>query len=220
MNNKNYSSLKDKSKKIGASLFGVADITPLKKDFHLSHALMKDLPYGISIGVRLSDRILEEIEDRPTKLYYHHYRQMNMLLDHIALRLTLHIQKEGHNAIPIPASQLIDWEKQTGHLSHKKVGQLAGIGWIGRNNLLVNPQHGARMRLVTVLTDMPLPTDKPCEEDCGDCKECIAVCPVNAIKERQEDFDHMKCYELLREFQKKGYVGQYICGICVKACKP
>ncbi|MEO0087241.1 MAG: 4Fe-4S double cluster binding domain-containing protein, partial [candidate division WOR-3 bacterium] len=55
--------------------------------------------------------------------------------------------------------------------------------------------------------------------DCGDCYACINICPAGAIKEKKEDFDHLKCFEKLKEFQKKGYVGQYICGLCVKVCK-
>lgn len=60
--------------------------------------------------------------------------------------------------------------------------------------------------------------DKPVKDNCGECHACIEVCPAQAISEKPEDFQHLKCFEKLKEFQKKGYVGQYICGICVKAC--
>lgn len=213
----NYQKLKDLSVGNGASLFGVADITDLRKDFHLPS---KELfPLAISLAFRLSDPIIEELEDKPTLLYYHHYKQVNYFLDRMALILSSHIQNQGWKAIPTPASQLIDWERQLGHLSHKRVAQRAGLGWIGRNNLLVTPQYGARVRLVTILTDMPLPPDSPCEGSCGDCRDCLSICPVGAIKERQDDFDHIQCFEKLKQFRKLGYVGQYICGLCVKACK-
>jgi len=94
----------------------------------------------------------------------------------------------------------------------------AGLGWLGRSNLVVMPGHGAQVRLVTVLTDMPLPTDRPSEQDCGDCRDCIGACPAGAIKETAAEFDHHACFELLKEFQKKRHVSQYICGICVRAC--
>lgn len=219
MKEKNYSILKRIALENGALLFGVADMENVEKeDFLISRDVIKDLPFGISIGVRLSKKILEEIVDHPTRLYYHHYRQVNIFLDQLALRISNFIQGEGYNAIPIPASQTIDWKNQRGHLSHKRIGKEAGLGWIGRNNLLVNPEYGAQFRLVTILTDFPLKTDKPMDRDCGDCRKCIEVCPVGAIKEDPKDFDHIKCYELLKGFQKKGYVGQYICGICVKVC--
>jgi len=203
----------------GASLFGVADIRHIKKEFHFPDEILKDLDYAISIGVRLSDGIVESIKDSPTKLYFHHYRMINALLDHIALKACCIIQSNGYEAIPVPASQVIDWENQRGHLSHKKIGELAGLGFIGRNNLLVNPIFGARFRLVSILTDAPLKVDKPIESGCGSCRACIDVCPVHAIKERKEDFDHISCYKKLKEFRDKGIVGQFICGICVKACK-
>jgi epoxyqueuosine reductase QueG len=45
------------------------------------------------------------------------------------------------------------------------------------------------------------------------------VCPAGAIKERQEDFEHLECFEQLRLFRKRDHIGQYICGVCVKACR-
>ncbi len=203
----------------GATLFGVANVKDMKKEFHFSDEILKDLDYAISIGLRLSDSILEEIQGAPTKIYFHHYRQANAALDQIALRVSNFLQSNGHKVLPVPASQIIDWDKQKGHLSHKEVGRLAGLGFIGRNNLLVNPELGARFRFVTVLTDASLTVDKPVKEDCGRCKACIDVCPVSAIKEKKEDFDHIKCYEKLKDFRNKGIIGQFICGICVKACR-
>jgi len=211
--------LEEFAREADAALFGVADVRGVKKEFHFSDEILKDLDYSISIGLRLSDSILEEIQDEPTKIYFHHYRQANIALDQIALRVSNFIQSNGYKALPVPASQIIDWDRQEGHLSHKEIGRLAGLGFIGRNNLLVNPELGARFRLVTVLTDAPLAVDKPLKEDCGKCKACIDVCPVDAIKEKKEDFDHIKCYEKLKDFRNKGIVGQFICGICVKACK-
>lgn len=121
--------------------------------------------------------------------------------------------------MPVPASQVLDWKKHTGHVSHKHVGVLAGLGWIGRNNLLVNPDLGARFRLVTILADIPLDLDRPLDMNCGVCKKCLPACPANAIKETQEEFDHMACYDKLEGFRRAGIVGQHICGVCVKACR-
>lgn len=204
---------------LGISLFGVADVSETKKDFLLSSQIMKRFDKAISLGLRLSASILDEIEAQPTKLYFHHYRSVNAFLDWAALRLAGFIQDKGYQALPIPASQIVDWEKQIGHLSHKRIGYLAGLGWRGRNNLLVNKTFGSQFRLVTVLTDIPLKVDKPTKGDCGSCRDCILVCPVGAIKDNPSDFDRMKCLEKLKEFQRQHIVDQYICGICVRACK-
>jgi epoxyqueuosine reductase QueG len=204
----------------GASLFGVADLRSFKREeILLPPSLIDQLPYAISVGYHLSDAVLEEIENQPTPLYFHHYQRINILLDTIGLMVTSTTQDLGFQAMPIPASQLADWKNQKGHLSHKHVARAAGLGWIGRNNLLVNDQFGSRIRLVTILTDLPLLTDSPSLKNCGSCRHCLSVCPAGAIKERQEDFDHLRCYEQLRTFAKTLHFSHNICGVCVKACK-
>jgi epoxyqueuosine reductase len=204
----------------GGSLFGVADLRSLKKEEILfSSSLMDRLSYGISVGLHLSDPVLEEIENQPTPLYFHHYQRVNILLDTIGLIVTTTIQDLGYQALPIPASQIVDWKTQRGHLSHKHVARAAGLGWIGRNNLLVNEKFGSRIRLVTILTDFPLRIDLPSMKDCGSCHVCLSVCPAGAIKERQENFDHLRCYEQLRTFAKTLHFSHNICGVCVKACR-
>jgi len=204
---------------LGVSLFGIADITAVRDEFNLEKKLRGNFPRGISLGQRLINTVLEDIKDKPTPLYFHLYRQVNFFLDRAAFLLSSHIQDMGHKALPIPASQIIDWERQQAHLSHKKVGRLAGLGWLGRNNLLVNRDFGAQFRLVTVLTDMPLEPDQPLESDCGQCRRCLSCCPAAAIKEKKEDFDHKVCFEKLKEFRRSGIVSQFVCGVCVKACR-
>ena len=204
----------------GASLFGVADLGHLKKvDILLPSYTIDRVPFAISVGYHLSDSILEGIDDAPTPHYFHHYQRVNILLDTIGLVVSSAIQEKGYRAMPIAASQIVDWKNQKGHLSHKHVARAAGCGWIGRNNLLVNETFGSRTRLVTILTDLPLEANSPLGKDCGSCRACIKVCPAGAIKEKQEDFDHLRCYEQLKTFTKTLHFSHNICGICVKACQ-
>jgi epoxyqueuosine reductase QueG len=213
--------IKNLSHQWGGSLFGVADLRSFKKDeiLLLPPPLIDQLSFGISIGYHLSDAILEGIENQPTPLYFHHYQRANILLDTIGLIVTSMIQDLGYHAMPIPASQLVDWKNQRGHLSHKHVARAAGLGWIGRNNLLVNEKFGSRIRLVTILTELPLTADSPSSGNCGSCRACLSVCPAGAIADRQEDFNHLRCYEQLRTFAKTLHFSHNICGICVKACQ-
>ena len=197
-------------KENGISLFSVARTGEEERS-------KVNLPYALVLAVRLSDAVVERIVDRPTKLYLHHYKQVNYLLDRTALLLANHIQEKGKDALPIPASQVTDWPGLKGDLSHKKMAHLAGLGWIGRQSLLVSPQFGARIRLATVLTDLELPVGRPIDAGCKDCRACIKACPVSAIKERAEDFDLSACKSQLDIFRKE--IGQHICGICVKACR-
>ncbi|MEO0087540.1 MAG: hypothetical protein ABIK90_05665, partial [candidate division WOR-3 bacterium] len=149
--------IKDFAFKEKASLFGVCDFRKVdKSNFLLEKEVLDRYPYAISIGRKLSKAVLESIKDHPTQLYFHHYRQINNFLDNLALRITFLIEEFGYSALPIPASQIVDWQNQKAHLSHKKIAYYAGLGWIGRNNLLVNERYGSQIRLVTILTDIPL----------------------------------------------------------------
>lgn len=203
----------------GNLLFGVANIETFRsKWIELPQEAISGLNYGISIGIPLSKKALFSVDGNPTKLYSYHYKQINYFLDRIGVLATNFIQGEGYNALPIPASQTIDHTKMKGHLSHKEIAIAAGLGWKGRNNLVINPKYGCGIRLVTVLTDAPLQVDKPLTQDCGLCQRCISVCPAGAIKEDPKVFDLNACYKKLCEFQKLAGIGHHICGICVRAC--
>jgi epoxyqueuosine reductase QueG len=215
-----YEELKEFSLHEGASLFGVSAMAGLpEQQCSLPPETLQGLDKAVSIAFHLSDRILEDILDGPTKLYFFHYQRANMLLDEMGLKIMNFIQSRGWDALPIPASQIIDWEKQRAHVSHKHIAARAGIGWIGRNNLLVSSQFGSRQRLITVLTNMPLKPDKPLPWGCGKCRACLSSCPSQSIKEKPEDFDHVGCYQMMKVLVKKAGISQNICGLCVKACR-
>jgi epoxyqueuosine reductase len=215
-----YEKLKDFAFQQGASLFGVADVAGLpERQCSLPAKTLDGLDNAVSIAFHLSDRILEDIVDGPTRLYFFHYQRVNVFLDELGLKVSSFIQSRGYDALPIPASQIIDWEKQWAHVSHKHIAARAGIGWIGRNNLLVSPQFGARQRLITVLTNMPLKLNKPLPWGCGECRDCVSSCPSHSIKEKPEDFDHIGCFQMVKVLVKKAGISQNICGLCVKACR-
>jgi epoxyqueuosine reductase QueG len=200
----------------GMALFGVADVSAIKQGFLLPPDVGARFDYAISIGYRLSKSALDTVTDAPTHIYYFHYQRVNMLLDGLSLKITAALQDKGFDALPIPASQVIDWEKQLGSLSHREIARLAGHGWYGRNNLLVNPRFGSQVRYSTILTAMPLPVDTPVDGGCGTCRACASSCPANAIGENS--FDRDACHRKLKEFIKIQRIGQMICGVCLKVC--
>ncbi|MBU2224268.1 MAG: tRNA epoxyqueuosine(34) reductase QueG [Gammaproteobacteria bacterium] len=57
----------------------------------------------------------------------------------------------------------------------------AGLGWIGKHSLLLNPDAGSWFFLGELLVDLPLPVDQPLQQDCGHCVACITMCPTGAI---------------------------------------
>lgn len=206
----------------GIDLFGTASIDDAQRGrFHESiREIAKSLPYAVSMGIRLSAPVLETVLTAPTWTYYYHYRQVNIALDQAAVLISGEIQRSGHSALPIPASQILDWELNRAHLSHREIAGRAGLGWMGRNNLLITPQFGSQVRLVTVLTDMELPavSGTHADGDCGTCAACVKMCPVGAIDEDPAGFDLDRCTAQLRRFAKSEKINTMICGLCIKVC--
>ncbi|MBN1918303.1 MAG: epoxyqueuosine reductase [Verrucomicrobia bacterium] len=203
----------------GATSFGVASVEAmLEAGLRCPTPEFERFPSAISVGFRLSDAVIETLIDRPTKLYAYHYRVVNAQLDRIALELTAALQTRGYEALPLPSSQVVDWDTQRGQASHKWVALFAGLGFFGLNNLIVHPEFGARLRYVTVYTDAPLPAARPIEEACGECRACVAACPCGAIGDTVDHFNLDRCCEQLNLFKRTAGVGHHICGLCIKAC--
>ena len=218
-----FEKLRTAAGRTGIDLFGTARLR--EEDRLLFHEsireIAKSLPYAVSMGMRLSDPVLQTVQTAPTWTYYYHYRQVNIALDQAALFLAGEIQREGFTALPIPASQILDWDLLKAHLSHREIAGLAGLGWIGRNNLLITPEFGSMVRLVTVLTDMELPAQsgEHAGGDCGNCRACVNMCPVEAIDDDPGNFNLDKCAVQLRRFAKSENINTMICGLCIKVCR-
>jgi epoxyqueuosine reductase QueG len=214
-----YEHLRDLALSMGASLFGAADLDRVRADTDLLDACYDDFTRGISVGVGLDPAVLAGITDGPTLEYSREYQRVNKVLDSIAEAIERRIASEGSNALRIPASEVTDWEALRGHVSHKLIARYAGLGWIGRNILLVSPEFGSQVRYVSVLTNAAIDVDVPLEDDCGTCTTCVAVCPAGAPAEEPSDFDLPACFAQVTEFNERLDRPHFICGICIKACR-
>ncbi len=182
------------------------------------------LEYAVSLVVRLSDTVVDEICGQPTKTYFHHYRTVNAYIDRAAEKLALLLNAEGCRAAAIPASQSVG--EYAGRFSHKKCAVRAGLGSIGKSALFLSYNFGPRVRLGTVFTDAPLPvTDWEYRDQCGGCNICAESCGAAAIRgvnyvpgmERHEIFDARACSEYMKkEFQSIGRGA--VCGVCMRVC--
>jgi epoxyqueuosine reductase QueG len=218
----NFDRLEAAAKAAGIDLFGTASIDDDQRGlFHESiREIAKSLPYAVSMGIKLSYPVLKTVLTAPTWTYYYHYRMVNTALDQAALRIAGEIQRAGYDALPIPASQILDWDTNRAHLSHREIAGRAGLGWMGRNNLLITPRYGSQVRLVTILTDMELPamSGSDADGDCGTCRSCVNMCPVEAIDEDPANFNLDRCTAQLRRFAKSEKINTMICGLCIKVC--
>jgi epoxyqueuosine reductase len=196
--------------------------SPDREHFHESICgVASSLGYAIVLGFRLSEPVLATIEGAPNWTYYHHYRTVNFALDQAALALAAECQRRGARAFPIPASQIMDWSRLRAHLSHRELGARAGLGWRGKNNLLIHPRFGSQVRYATVLTDLPLPErgeSLDAAAGCGECRACVGVCPAGAIGEKPTDFNLDRCAAQIRRFSQSEKLNALICGVCVRAC--
>lgn len=220
--------LKDFARECGADLVGIADLALLEGIQTEPADLFKGYKRAVSIAIRLADGVIDPIVDAPTPLYQQHYLKVNALLDDIAVRVSQYLQKAGHKALPIPASQLLDKTDWYSYLSHKAVAIAAGIGWQGKSLLVVSPQYGPRIRLVTILTDAALIPDRPAKNRCAKCTSCTDACPAQAIKnvntkthyaDRDEALYFSKCVaKVSQEHTKLPFIDSPICGVCIRAC--
>jgi epoxyqueuosine reductase QueG len=208
----------------------VADLTPARDFIHAQGGeRVSRYPRGVVIGMRLQESLVELLPDgdKAGAILYKHasYDVVNSALDQIALRVANHLQQAGYGAFPVPASKRTDDEQICGIFSQKLAAHLAGLGWIGKSCLLITPNHGPRVRWVTVLTDAPLlPTGSPMEPRCGKCTECVDICPEHAFTgrmfspkdPREARYDAAACDRYFKKLEKEQ--GVAVCGLCLWVC--
>lgn len=204
----------------GADLVGFCELSysPIKGQ--------EELKYAVSIAVKLTDSVLKTIDDRPSITYFQQYRTVNALLDRIAFLTAKKIEKLGYNAFPVAASQSLPGEDGLKSVfSHKTAARLSGLGFIGKNAMLISKEYGSKIRLATVLTDMPLSAQREIiENGCGSCSVCVKICPAGAISgieyevgmKREDFFSAEKCSNNMKNYKDVGRGA--VCGICIKNC--
>ena len=211
--------IKEFALNLGVDLVGFSCInkSPIPKQ--------EELTYAITIAVKLPDAVLKTIEDRPTISYFHEYRSANTFLDNSTFRLSRFIENLGYLAFPIPASQSLPNSEYLSTFSHKIGARLSGLGFIGKSGLFVSTKYGSKVRLATVLTNLPLRSETPIiESACKNCNICVNACPAGAISgkeyvegvSREELFSSEKCSHTMKRYKDVGRGA--VCGICIKVC--
>ncbi len=145
-------------------------------------------PYAILLVKALPKEYIQKLNDE-NKPNYEVFVNYENITDKFADKLATVIQNEGYNAISQSENGIdkrgeYDEKTKCSILPHKKIAIMSGMGWIGKNNLLITEKYGAALSLCSVLTDMPLAvqkTDINVTNKCGNCNLCVNICPVNAI---------------------------------------
>jgi epoxyqueuosine reductase len=144
---------------------------------------------------------------------------------HDTIRVRLHQLADFHRRhVPTSAVRgVVD----TAPLFERHLGQLAGLGWIGKNTALINPGLGSWFFLAALLTTEELAYDEPADMDCcGTCRACIEACPTGALMEPGV-IDARKCISYLtvemrgdvcEEDRKSCGKRLFGCDACQEAC--
>lgn len=219
------------ARQLGVNYFGVCDLS-LAKEFIISQGgeILKDYQLGISLGIKMPNDIVDLLPQRANKAVassyrLHAYEYINQRLNYITSFLSNIIQESGYPVLPVPAAERYDDKRICAIFSHKLTAHLAGLGWIGKSCLLVTPDSGPRVRWSTILTNAPLKvTGKPMADQCGECMECISICPQNAFtnrnfqaeEPREKRYHADKCSDYFENMKAKGELP--VCGLCVYIC--
>ena len=123
---------------------------------------------------------------------------------------------------PFEARAYVD----TGPVQERVYAQHAGLGWIGKNSCVINPEIGSWIFLAAIICSLPLAVDAPSLDQCGTCALCIEACPTHAIV-APGVLDATRCIsyltiELKADIPAKwhGGVGSHVygCDVCQEVC--
>ena len=194
----------------------------------LSGIVSGEMQTGVSVAVPVPRNIVRDLQTAPTREYYDAYHALNARLDGIVSRGAEFLRANGYRAQANTTKVVrkdADWRTP---LPHKTVATRAGLGWIGKNCLLVTKEYGGAVRLSSLLTDAPLPAGTPVNESrCGGCSVCVRRCPAKALTgalwntstRREELFHKEDCRETqIQRMKEATGIETDLCGLCFAVC--
>jgi epoxyqueuosine reductase QueG len=213
------------ARRLGANLVGYAPVSRWSgSQLDQSYWPTSVWPEAKTVIVLGVPMLLPIIESTPSINYQEMYNAANQVLDQAAFRLAAWLNGLGHAAIYLTRDGYGNLDilrrKPAASFSHAVAGKFAGLGTIGASHLLLTPEYGPRVRLVSVLASSALPGDPLVPEElCNGCRLCIRLCPVKAFSpakgrlmaEMDKDPCTVRHLQLRRE-------NRWPCGICAKVC--
>lgn len=144
----------------------------------------------------------------------------------IILRDIEAVLKEENIKYDIPPAAQQSEEDLLAVFSFKYAAVNAGLGWIGKNDVLITEKYGPRVRLSAVFIDYPFETGrKITESSCKSCRKCVDICPHKALKglnwdmnvSRNDLIDYHLCNQKRSAYIEK-HGRKNACGLCMVVC--
>jgi epoxyqueuosine reductase len=165
----------------GVSFVRTVDISILSEKENMGYSV------AILIGIVLSPGYIFRLS-KENILDHSEFGEKEHIADELAEWTADFIIEKGYSALAQSEKSLLahgfyDEATKTTPLPHKAIALMAGLGWIGKDNLLVTKEYGSAFCMSTVLTNAPLPAEnKPIlMPKCGDCTVCKDICPAAVI---------------------------------------
>ena len=204
----------------GAVLVGIADMKGIANAKYST---------GVAVGIPLPKSLIRELENAPNEEYYRLYSDYNDKLNKIVLCGEEFLKEKGFEAYAQTTDRVVIDDDRISPLPHKTVATRAGLGWIGKNCLLVTPEYGPALRISSLLTNAPLECAEAIEDSkCGECNSCVECCPAKALKgavwkagmKREEFVDANLCFDTqVQIMEAKTGIKADLCGKCFARCQ-
>ena len=180
----------------------------------------------ISIGVSYRDPIIDCIDSADKggvdyelwNKYAREYDRLNQILNQMSRDIA-----ERFDGIPLKATiggmigkinHVKDYFDMV--ISHRVVAENSGIGWRGKNQLLIHERYSCAIRFATIIVPYELDWSKKSEPKCGSCTACEDACSFIRYREVLPDYRE-NCRRYMLFLKSKG-IEKDICGKCIKAC--
>lgn len=216
--------LQEMKKKLDVNLIGIASVEGSKELKDRATLFLPTVKSVVVLGKEAYKELVGLLkpskgagEAETGEVFAVHADYINSRLNRAVHELADLFRKEGYRSVPLPPAIgfITDQRFLTALFSYKHAAELAGLGTIGRNSLLISSEFGPRVRLACLLTAAVLePSPRMQKDVCVNCDACIRECPAQALQVPGTGQAYSINKFACRAYRQAGLV----CSVCLKVC--